>query len=506
MIFFLLGCFLGAAFFYLFYHLKKKGFLFLAREIIQKAETYADSKRKALEIELKETRFESVQQMNTLLDEGRKKMAKEKEGLAKREEKLENLMQLVERKMKEAEKKESLYKEKIPFLEGEEKKIQEELEKISSLSMDQAKALLFEKIEGSLRAESANLIRRITKEAQDTAEWEAKRIIATSINRMALPCVSDMTTATLALPSEEMKGRIIGREGRNIRALEQETGVNFLVDDTPGVVVISGFDPIRRHVAKSSLKELLQDGRIHPTRIVEVVAKAKENVEKEIKEYGEDAAMHAAVFNLHSTLLELLGKLHFRTSYGQQVLHHSLEVAHIMGFMAAELGLNIALAKRMGLLHDIGKALSHEKEGSHALVGHDIAIKYGESKLVANGIGCHHGEMPPLSIEAALVSAADAISGARLGARSDTIEQYVKRLHTLETLSSQYPGVEKAYALQAGREICVIVTPDIVDDTQAGDLAKKIAQKIEEEITYPGKIKVTVIREKKSVEYAKNSS
>ena len=307
---------------------------------------------------------------------------------------------------------------------------------------------------------------------------------------------------TVSIPNDEMKGRIIGREGRNIRSLEQATGVNIIIDDTPGAIVLSGFDPIRLQVAKMALADLVHDGRIHPTRIEEVVEKAKLNIDKIIKKHGEDAALRAGIMNLHPDLIKLLGKLKFRYSYGQNVLDHSLEVAHLMGIMAAELGLDVNLAKRMGLLHDFGKAVSHEIEGPHAIIGHDLALKYGESAEVANGIGCHHGEMPSLTIEASLCSAADAISASRQGARSEFVEEYIKRLKKLEDLAHEFPGVEKAYAMQAGREVRVVVLPDQVDDDGIITLARDLTKRIESELNYPGKIKVTVIREKRIVEYA----
>jgi ribonuclease Y len=299
-----------------------------------------------------------------------------------------------------------------------------------------------------------------------------------------------------------MKGRIIGREGRNIRALERETGINFIIDDTPGAVVLSGFDPVRKHIAKMALTELVQDGRIHPTRIEEVVEKATLNVHKQIKQYGEDAALRAGAMNLHPELINLLGKLKFRYSYGQNVLDHSLEVSHLMGLMAAEMGLDIRLAKRIGLLHDVGKAVTHEIEGSHAIIGHDLALKYGESKEAANGIGCHHHEMPPLTIEADLCSAADAISASREGARIEAVEEYIKRLKKLEDMAAEYPGVDRAYAMQAGREIRIVVLPNEIDDAGVINLARELTKRIEQELSYPGKIKVTVIREMRVVEYA----
>jgi ribonucrease Y len=361
---------------------------------------------------------------------------------------------------------------------------------------------LLSRLTNEVKTDAANLIRRIRKEAEEEAEKQASTIIATAINRLAISCTSETTVCTVAIPNEEMKGRIIGREGRNIRALERETGVNFIIDDTPGAVVLSGFDPIRKHIAKFALTELIQDGRIHPTRIEEVVEKSTLNVHKQIKQYGEDAALRAGAMNLHPELINLLGKLKFRYSYGQNVLDHSLEVSYLMGLMAAEMGLDIRLAKRIGLLHDVGKAVTHEIEGSHAIIGHDLALKYGESKEVANGIGCHHHEMVPFTVEADLCSAADAISASREGARIEAVEEYIKRLKKLEDMALEFSGIEKAYAMQAGREIRIVVLPDQVDDLGVVSLARDLTKRIEQELSYPGKIKVTVIREKRVVEYA----
>jgi ribonuclease Y len=340
------------------------------------------------------------------------------------------------------------------------------------------------------------------KEAKEESEHEASRIIALTINRLAVPCVSEVTINTVSIPNEEMKGRIIGREGRNIRALEKATGITFIIDETPGAIVLSGFDPIRMQIAKMTIAELVQDGRIHPTRIEEAVEKAKQNITKLIKKYGEDAALRSGCINLHPDLINLLGKLKFRYSYGQNILEHSLEVAHLMGMMAAELGLDSRLAKRIGLLHDVGKAISHEVEGTHAIIGHDLALKCGESKEVANGIGCHHGEMEATTVEGSLCSAADAISATRQGARCEHVEEYVKRLKKLEELACEFPGVEKAYAMQAGREVRVVVLPDQVNDDAVITLARDLTKRIENDLNYPGKIKVTVIREKRVVEYA----
>jgi ribonucrease Y len=439
----------------------------------------------------------------------RRKLLREEERLKQKEDKIDARMIAVEKKVSETEKREAAIVAKNAKLDEENRNVAElqsklivELERISGLSASEAKEVLLDKIVCEVKNESVNLIRKVKKEAQEEAEREASTIIATAINRLATTCVSETTVTTVAIPNEDMKGRIIGREGRNIRALERAIGVNFVVDDTPGAVVISGFDPIRKHVAKLVLTELIVDGRIHPTRIDEVVEKTQVNVQKQIKQFGEDAALRAGVMNLHPELINLLGKLKFRYSFGQNVLEHSLEVAHIMGMMAAELGLDVRRAKRIGLLHDIGKAVTHEIEGSHAIIGHDLALKFGESKEVANGIGCHHFEMEASTIEASLCSSADAISASRPGARIEAVEEYVKRLKSLEDLAYGFPGVEKAYAMQAGREILIVVMPDMIDDDGTVNLARDLTKRIEEELSYPGKIKVTVIREKRVVEYA----
>lgn len=381
-------------------------------------------------------------------------------------------------------------------------KLKLELENASGFSTSEARDVLIARVQDEIKNETANLIRRTKKEAEEEAEKEAAKIIATAINRLTIHCVSEATVNTVSIPNEDMKGRIIGREGRNIRTLERATGVNFIIDDTPGAVVISGFDPIRMQVAKMALTDLITDGRIHPTRIEEAVEKAKCNIQRQIKQYGEDAALRAGAMNIHPEIILLLGKLKFRFSYGQNVLDHSLEVSHLMGLMAGELGLDIRMAKRIGLLHDVGKSVSHEIEGTHAVIGHDLALKFGESKEVANGIGCHHFEMDPQTVEASLCSAADTISASRPGARTEAVEEYIKRLKKLEDIAYDFPGVEKAYAMQAGREVRIVVLPDMVDDDGIVNLARDLTKRIEQEVSYPGKIKVTVIREKRIVEYA----
>lgn len=503
------GILTGLFGFWIFHKFKFGGFQKIAADILHRAELEAETIHKANEFTLKQTQLEQQRELEQFWQNERRKLQREEERLKQREDKLEARMILVEKKLSDIEKREAVLSERKVHLEDEKKHNNEihnrlvaELEKISGLSTSEAKELLIHKITGDVKADAANLIRRTKKEAEEEADKEASRIIATAISRLAVPCVSEATVNTVAIPNEEMKGRIIGREGRNIRTLERATGITFIIDDTPGAVVLSGFDPIRLYIAKMSLTELVLDGRIHPTRIEEIVEKSKTNMVKLIKQYGEDAALRVGAINLNPELVQLLGKLRFRYSYGQNVLDHSLEVSHLMGLMAAELGLDIRLAKRIGLLHDIGKAVSHEVEGSHAIIGHDLALRHGEIKEVANGIGCHHFEIEPISIEASLCSAADAISASRQGARSEPVEEYIKRLRKLEDMALDFAGVEKAYAMQAGREIRVVVQPDVIDDVGTITLARDLTKRIEQELCYPGKIKVTVIREKRATEYA----
>jgi ribonuclease Y len=506
---FFIGSFLGAIAFWLYQYFALSGFKRLSLEILNRAELEASEIKRSADLIVTQKQIEQQRELEKqrLLD--RKKIQREEERIKQREDKLESRMNLVEKKLSDIEKREAIITARRNKLDEEKKLITEEqkqlvegLERISGLSASEAKEILLNRLNNEIKIESANLIRRVKKEAEEEAEKEASSIIATAINRLAVTCASEATVCTVAIPNEEMKGRIIGREGRNIRALERATGVNFIIDDTPGAVVISGFDPVRKQIAKLALLELVQDGRIHPTRIEEIVEKSIINVQKLIKQYGEDAALRAGAINLHPEIINLLGKLKFRYSYGQNVLDHSLEVSHLMGLMAAELGLDVRLAKRIGLLHDIGKAVTHEIEGSHAIIGHDLALKYGETKDVANGIGCHHQEMPPLTIEADLCSAADAISASREGARIEAVEEYIKRLKKLEDIAYEFPGVDKAYAMQAGREIRIVVLPDQIDDAGMINLARDVTKRIELELSYPGKVKVTVIRERRVIEYA----
>lgn len=506
---FILGFFIGGLILVIFHKIKTKGFQTLAKNLLSQAEEEAELLKKNALLTIKQKQIDNSKEFENILQQERKKFLKEEERLKQREDKLETRMNLVEKKLSDIEKREAILISRRTQVEEERKSINElqtslmnELEKIAALKATDAKELLLNKIQTEIKTETARFIRRSWEEAEKQADNQATKIIATAINRLGSSTASELTVTTVSLPNEEMKGRIIGREGRNIRALEKATGVNFLLDDTPLTVVISGFDPIRKQIAKNALVELVADGRIHLTRIEETVEKATKNIQKQIWQFGEDAALRSGALNLHPELIILLGKLKFRYSLGQNVLDHSLEVMNLMGLMAAELNLDIALAKRIGLLHDIGKAVSHEIEGTHAIIGHNLALKYNESKLVANGIGCHHREMESITLESLLCSTADALSASLPGERIEAVGEYVKRLKKLEELAFSFPGVEKAYALQAGREVHVIVSPEKISDENLIHLTRDLTKKIENELAYPGKIKVTAIREKRVIAYA----
>ncbi len=512
LLFFLLGGLLGAFVLWIYHRFALGDIKKLSIDIINRAEQEANEKRKETEWTIKQKQIEQQRDLKQAWQAERQKIHREEERLKQREDKLENRMNLVEKKLSDIEKREAILVKYKTQLDEEKKQIAEahtrliaDLERVSNLTVLEAKEMIMETLVNEVKADATDLLHRTRKEAEEEADKIAASIIATAINRLAVSCTSEVTACTVAIPNEEIKGRIIGREGRNIQALERETGINFIIDT--GAVVLSGFDPIRKQIAKMALTELVQDGRIYPTRIEEVVEKATINVQKQIKQHGEDAALRTGTMNLHPELINLLGKLKFRYSYGQNVLDHSLEVSHLMGLMANELGRDASLAKRIGLLHDIGKAVNHEIEGSHDIIGHDLALKYGESKEVANGIGCHHRKMAPLTIVADLCSAADAISASRKGARREgahieAVEEYIKRLKKLEEIALEFSGVDKAYAMQEGREIRITVLPDVLDDVAIINLAKDITKRIGQELSNPGKIKVTVVREKRAVEYA----
>ncbi len=423
--------------------------------------------------------------------------------ITQKEESLDRKIESIERKEENLLKKdEDIEKLRDQVQELHAKQLME-LERLSGLTSDEARVILLANIEDEIKHEAAMLIKEIESQAKEEGEKRAKDIISQAIQRCAADHVAETTVTVVTLPNDEMKGRIIGREGRNIRTLETLTGIDLIIDDTPEAVILSGFDPIRREVARLALEKLILDGRIHPARIEEMVEKARKEVDNQIREAGEQATFETGVHGLHPELVRLLGRLRYRTSYGQNVLKHSTEVSHLAGLMAAELGVDITLAKRAGLLHDVGKAIDHEIEGPHVTIGADLAKKYKESPAIIHAIAAHHGDEEAKTIEAVLVQAADAISAARPGARRETLESYIKRLEKLESITNSFEGVEKSFAIQAGREVRVMVKPDKIDDLSSIRLVRDIAKRIEEELEYPGQIKVMVIRETRAVEYAK---
>ena len=493
-----LGAFAGALGIWGWHRVKRGRFDLLASKILHQAEVEAGALKSKALIELEEKKYALSLEREKILFSQQKEQEKVKTKLSLLEKERETLA----KRFQECEKIEKLAKEHKGALDALELGIHKRLEEISGYTKDQAKSELFVRMEYEIKGEAARLIARTQKELEEEKERLAQRILSSAIQKIAVPCVSEATVQTVTLPSEDLKGRIIGREGRNIRTLERLTGITLLLDETPGVVVLSGFDPMRMQVAKLALQDLINDGRIHPTKIEESVEKAKHKLNHQIKKFGEAAALRTGVFPLHPELITLLGKLKFRLSYGQNMLDHSIEVSFLMGAMAEELGLNVALSRKIGLLHDVGKALTHEVKGTHAMIGHDLALKYGESSDVANGIGCHHNEIAPTTIEGSLCGTADAISASRPGARIEAVEEYLKRLKFLEEIALSFEGVEKAYVLQAGREILVSVIPEKVDDDGVLILARELALRIEKELRYPGKIKVSVMREKRAVQYA----
>jgi ribonuclease Y len=481
-----------------------------AKKIIADAEKEAQIKKKEAILEAKDESYKTKLKVERDIEEKKGEIVKLEKRLQDKESKLDRKVDILNRKEREIQNKEKIIyaREKGNRLREEELNRliatqNKQLERIAQMSSEEAKKILMQNLEGEARQEAAQLIKEIKDKAEETAEKEAKNIIIQAIQRCAADHTVESTVSVVNLPTDEMKGRIIGREGRNIRSFEIETGIDVIVDDTPEAVILSGYDPIRREIARMALEKLVVDGRIHPARIEEVVVKAKKEMEVIIRETGEQACFDLGIHGLHPELVKLLGKLRYRTSYGQNVLHHSTEVAYICGIMAAELDLDPNLAKRAGLLHDIGKAVDKESEGTHSQIGYNIALKYGEHPFVLNAIAAHHEDVPHESPYSVLTQAADAVSGARPGARRETLEAYIKRLEKLEELADSFKGVAKAYAIQAGREIRIIVEHEQMDDSKSAELASQIAKKIEAELEYPGQIKVTVIRETRAVEYAK---
>ena len=474
-----------------------------ATRIINEAIRSGESRKKEMLLEAKDEIHKSRTEYEKEMKERKAEISKQERRLQQKEDTLDKKSDAFERKEDELNRRLANAAQTQAQAEDLKKKQLDTLEQISGLTQDQAKEYLLKSVEDDVRHESAMKIKEIEQQTKDEAEDKAREIIATAIQRCAADHAAEVTVSVVPLPNDEMKGRIIGREGRNIRTLETITGVDLIIDDTPEAITVSSFDPVRREIARLALEKLIADGRIHPTRIEDMVEKAKKEVDRTIREEGERACYETGVHNLNPELVKILGRQKYRTSYGQNVLNHSIEVAHIAGLMAAELGVDVALAKRAGLLHDLGKSIDHEVEGSHVQLGADLARKYKENPVVINAVEAHHGDVEPKTVIAVLVQAADAISAARPGARRENVENYIRRLQKLEELTSSYPGVEKAYAIQAGREVRIMVKPEVVSEDNMILLARDIAKKIEAELEYPGQIKVNVIRETKAVEFAK---
>lgn len=474
-----------------------------AKNLILDAENKSETMKKEAILEAKEEAHRLRSEAERDARERRAEIQRSERRLIQKEESMDRKLENIERKEESIVQKEQAIINKQKDLDTVISKQLEELERISGYTIDEAKAILLSNIEKEIRRDASIMIKDIESKAKEEADKKAKYIITNAIQRCAADHVAESTVFVVALPNDEMKGRIIGREGRNIRAIETLTGVDLIIDDTPEAVILSGFDPVRREVARLSLEKLIVDGRIHPARIEEMVEKAQREVNAIIKEEGEQATFEVGIHNLHPELVKLLGRLKYRTSYGQNVLKHSVEVAHLAGLMAGELGLDVKLAKRAGLLHDIGKALDHEVEGTHVDIGIDVLRKYKESEAVINGMAAHHGDYEPKSMEAVLIAAADALSAARPGARRETLDAYIKRLEKLEEIANTTPGVEKSFAIQAGREIRIIAKPEDVNDEEIVFLAREISKKIESELEYPGQIKVNVVRETRAIDYAK---
>lgn len=474
-----------------------------AKNLILDAENKSETIKKEITIEAKEEAHKMRSEIEREVRERRAEIQRSEKRLIQKEETVDRKIENLEKKEESITQKEQSLVDKQKELDGFVEKQLHELERISGYTVEDAKAILLSNIEKDIRVEASIMIKDIEAKAKEEGDKKAKEIITGAIQRCAADHVAESTVSVVALPNDEMKGRIIGREGRNIRAIETLTGIDLIIDDTPEAVILSGFDPVKREIARIALEKLIVDGRIHPARIEEMVEKAEKEVSNIIKEAGEQATFEIGIHNFHPEIIKLLGRLKYRTSYGQNVLNHSIEVAHLAGLMASELGMDSKLAKRAGLLHDIGKALDHEVEGTHVDIGIDVLRKYKESEAVVNGMAAHHGDYEPKSLEAVLIAAADALSAARPGARRETLESYIKRLQKLEEIATTTPGVEKAYAIQAGREIRIVAKSDEIKDEEIVFLAREISKKIESELEYPGQIKVNVLRETRAIDYAK---
>ena len=481
-----------------------------ANKMLEDAVNEVKEMRKVAQRESQEELAKERSEMEKSLREKQANLSRSEQRIQQREDTLDKKEQNLDKKSEELEHQRNALSQKHAEadklkaeLANANSKIQDELQHVAGLTKDEAKNQLIDAIRDEAKRDAAKMVREIDAEAREEADKKAQKIVALAVQRCAVDHSAEITVSTVALPNDEMKGRIIGREGRNIRALETATGCDLIIDDTPEAVVLSCFDPVRREIARIALEKLISDGRIHPGRIEDLVEKAKKEVDVKIKEAGENAMYETGVFGLNSELVRVLGRLRFRTSYGQNVLRHSIETSHLAGIMASELGANVSLCKRAGLLHDIGKALDHELDGTHVSIGVDVAKKYKENAGVVHCIAAHHNDIEPETIEAVIVQCADAISGARPGARRESLDNYVKRLEKLEEIANGYEGVEKAFAVQAGREVRIIVKPEVVDDVKAMYMSKEIAKQIEQDMQYPGQIKVNVIRETRAVEYAK---
>ena len=474
-----------------------------ATRLINEAIRSGENRKKEMLLEAKDEIHKSRTEHEKEMKERRAEISKQERRLEQKEATLDKKTEAFDRKEEELAKKLAKVTETQAQVDEIKRRHMETLEKLSGLTQEQAKDYLLKSVEDEVRHEAAMKIKEIEAQLKDEAEEKGREIIATAIQRCAADHAAETTVSVVTLPNDELMGRIIGREGRNIRSLETITGVDLIIDDTPEAITVSSFDPVRREVARLALEKLIVDGRIHPTRIEDMVEKAQKEVDRTIREEGERACYETGVHHLNPELVKILGRQKYRTSYGQNVLNHSIEVAHIAGLMAAELGMDVAMAKRAGLLHDLGKSIDHEVEGSHVQLGADLARKYKENPVVVNAIEAHHGDVEPKTVIAVLIQAADAVSAARPGARRENVENYIRRLQKLEELTGSYPGVEKAFAIQAGREVRIMVKPEEVSEDNMIILARDVAKKIEAELEYPGQIKVNVIRETKAVEYAK---